>query len=197
MSSDMTVNPIGGLDHFGDLSKRWGWLLALGIVFIGLGLIGIGMAFALTIASLIVFGALLLIGGALQIVQAFQSKGWKSVLWHVVIAILYVIAGVSVLRDPLLASLILTLIVAGMILAIGIVRVIMAIQMRGNKGWGWVLLGGIVSIALGVLIYLQWPFSALWLIGLFVAIDLIANGWSYVFIALAARDAGKAKATGI
>jgi uncharacterized membrane protein HdeD (DUF308 family) len=197
MSSDMTVNPIGGLDHFGDLSKRWGWLLALGIVFIGLGLIGIGMAFALTIASLIVFGALLLIGGAVQIVQAFQSKGWKSVLWHVVIAILYVIAGVSVLRDPLLASLILTLIVAGMILAIGIVRVIMAIQMRGNKGWGWVLLGGIVSIALGVLIYLQWPFSALWLIGLFVAIDLIANGWSYVFIALAARDAGKAKATGI
>ena len=68
MSSDMTANPIGGLDHFGDLSKRWGWLLALGIVFIVLGLIGIGMAFALTIASLIVFGVLLLIGGAVQIV---------------------------------------------------------------------------------------------------------------------------------
>jgi len=193
MSSDTVVSSLAGAEHFGDLSKRWGWLLGLGIVFIVLGLIGIGMAFALTVASLIVFGVLLLVGGAVQVVQAFQSKGWKSVLLHVLIAILYLLAGLAVLQNPLLASLVLTLLLAGIILAIGVVRVVMAIQMRGSKGWGLVLLGGIVSIALGALIYLQWPVSALWVIGLFVAIDLIANGWSYVFIALAARDAGKAK----
>jgi len=196
MSSDTVVSSFPGAEHFGDLSRRWGWLLALGILFIVLGVIGIGMAFALTVASLIVFGVLLLVGGAVQVVQAFQSKGWKSVVLHILIAILYLLAGLAVLQDPLLASLVLTLMLAGIILAIGVVRIIMAFQMRRSKGWGLVLVGGIVSVALGGLIYLQWPVSALWVIGLFVAIDLIANGWSYVFIALAARDAGKAKATG-
>jgi uncharacterized membrane protein HdeD (DUF308 family) len=194
MSSETVVSSFPGAEYFGDLSKRWGWLLALGILFIVLGVIGIGMAFALTVASLIVFAVLLLVGGGVQVVQAFQSKGWKSVVLHLLIAILYLFAGVAVLQDPLLASLVLTLMLAGIILAIGVVRVVIAIQMRGSKGWGFVLLGGIVSIALGVLIYMQWPVSALWVIGLFVAIDLIANGWSYVFIALAARDAGKATA---
>jgi uncharacterized membrane protein HdeD (DUF308 family) len=182
----------GGL--FGALEKNWGWLLALGVLFLVLGIVGIGMAVTLTIASLIVFGALLLAGGVVQLIEAFKNKGWKSTLWHVLIAVLYIVAGITVLDDPLLASKILTLLLAGMILGIGIVRVAMALQHRGTAGWTWTLLGGILSIVLGVLIYLRWPVSALWIIGLFVAIDLIASGWSYIFLALAARKAGQIKA---
>ncbi|MCC6610538.1 MAG: HdeD family acid-resistance protein [Burkholderiales bacterium] len=175
---------------FGALEKNWGWLLALGILFIVLGVVGIGMAVTLTIASLLVFGVLLLAGGVVQLIEAFKNKGWKSVLWHVLIAILYIVGGITVLDDPILASKVLTLVLAGAILGIGIVRVAVALQHRGTAGWVWTLLGGFVSIALGVLIYLRWPISALWLIGMFVAIDLIASGWSYVFLALAARKAG-------
>jgi uncharacterized membrane protein HdeD (DUF308 family) len=76
------------------------------------------------------------------------------------------------------------------VVAIGIVRVVMALQHRGTAGWVWTLLGGIVSIVLGALIYASWPVSALWLIGMYVAIDLIFTGWSYVLLALAARRAG-------
>lgn len=175
---------------FGALEKNWGWLLALGILFIFLGIVGIGMAVTLTIASLLVFGVLLLAGGVVQLVEAFKNKGWRSTLWHVLIAILYIVGGITVLDDPILASKVLTLVLAGAILAIGIVRVAVALQHRGTAGWGWTLLGGIISIVLGVLIYLRWPISALWLIGMFVAVDLIASGWSYVFLALAARRAG-------
>lgn len=182
----------GGL--FGALEKNWGWLLALGVLFLVLGIVGICMAVTLTIASLIVFGALLLAGGVVQLIEAFKNKGWKSTLWHVLIAVLYIVAGITVLDYPLLASKILTLLLAGMILGIGIVRVAMALQHRGTAGWTWTLLGGILSIVLGVLIYLRWPVSALWIIGLFVAIDLIASGWSYIFLALAARKAGQIKA---
>jgi uncharacterized membrane protein HdeD (DUF308 family) len=62
-------------------------------------------------------------------------------------------------------------------------------------GWYWPLLSGIVSILLGGLIVAQWPASGLWVIGLFVAIELIFNGWSYIFIALAARKAARDEPT--
>lgn len=191
MSQQTATTPGAGPELFGDLRNNWGWLLALGIVFIILGTIGLGMTFALTVASLLVFGVLLLVGGGVQIVQAIKDKGWKSVVWHLLMALLYLLAGIAVLGDPVLASLVLTLMLAGAIAAIGIIRVVVAIQHRDTKGWVWSLLSGIVSIVLGILIYSQWPFSALWLIGLFVAIDLIVHGWSYIFLALAAREAGK------
>jgi len=191
VSQQTATTPGAGPELFGDLRNNWGWLLALGIVFIILGTIGLGMTFALTVASLLVFGVLLLVGGGVQIVQAIKDKGWKSVVWHLLMALLYLLAGIAVLGDPVLASLVLTLMLAGAIAAIGIIRVVVAIQHRDTKGWVWSLLSGIVSIVLGILIYSQWPFSALWLIGLFVAIDLIVHGWSYIFLALAAREAGK------
>jgi len=195
VSQETATSPGAGSEVFGDLRKNWGWLLALGIVFIILGTIGLGMTFALTVASLLVFGVLLLVGGGVQILQAIKDKGWRSVVWHLLMALLYLLAGIAVLGDPVLASLVLTLMLAGAIAAIGIIRVVVAIQHRDMKGWVWSLLSGIVSIVLGVLIYAQYPVSALWLIGLFVAIDLIVHGWSYIFLALAARAAGKAAGT--
>jgi len=67
----------------------------------------------------------------------------------------------------------------------------MAFQMRPAGGWWWLVLAGAVSAALGVMILMQWPQSGLWIIGLFIAIELIFNGWSYIFVALAARAAAK------
>lgn len=186
---------IPGAALFGELQKNWGWLLALGILFVILGAVGLGMTFALTLASVVVFGVLLLIGGGVQLVDAFKFKGWKSILWHLLIALAYGLAGIAIITDPLLASTFLTAMLAGAIVGVGFLRIIMAFQSRGSQGWGWLLLAGIVSILLGVLIFARWPVSALWVIGLLVAIEMIMHGWSYIFLALAARDAGKAQPT--
>jgi uncharacterized membrane protein HdeD (DUF308 family) len=191
MASAGEAVAIGRGRIFGALEKNWGWLLALGILFLVLGMIGIGMAVALTVASLLVFGVLLVAGGVVQLIEAFKNTGWKSVLWHVLIALLYIVAGIIVFTNPVLASKVFTLMLAGAILFIGIFRVIMALQHRGTSGWGWTLLAGLISIVLAILIFQSWPVSALWLIGMFVAIDLIVSGWSYVFLALAARKAGQ------
>jgi uncharacterized membrane protein HdeD (DUF308 family) len=94
---------------------------------------------------------------------------------------------------PVLASLSLTLIIAYMLIAVGVMRGIMSLQLRPSKGWWWPLLSGAVSVLLGVLILMQWPESGLWVIGLFIAIELIFNGWSYLFVALAARTAAKVR----
>jgi uncharacterized membrane protein HdeD (DUF308 family) len=109
--------------------------------------------------------------------------------------LLYVAAGILMLVDPLLVSATLTLAIAWILIAVGIMRGIMAFQLRPASGWYWALISAIVSIALGSMIIAQWPASGLWVIGLFVAIELILNGWSYVFVALAARKAGTVDAT--
>ncbi len=176
---------------FGELKKNWGWLLAFGILSIVLGTIGLGMTFGLTLASVLFFGVLLVIGGVVQIFDAFKCKGWKSTLWHVLIALLYIGAGVMMVADPILASATLTLVLAGILLAVGVMRIFMAFQMRPAKGWGWLLVGGIITILLGGMIISGWPMSGLWVIGLFVAVELIVNGWTSVFVALAARSAAK------
>lgn len=176
---------------FGELKKNWGWLLAFGIFSIVLGTIGLGMTYAFTESIVFVGGILLIVGGVFQLFDAFKCKGWKSILWHVLIAVLYVVAGISMVSQPLMAAATLTLIIAWILIGVGVARIIMAFQIKPAQGWFWTLLAGLVSIALGVMILAEWPVSGLWVIGLFVAIELIFNGWSYVFVALAARKLGK------
>jgi len=173
----------------GDIKKHWGWLLALGVLFVILGTIGLGMSVALTVVSVVFFGVLLLIGGAAQFIEAFRHKHWKSTLWHVLIALVYLAAGALTIHNPFGASVALTFVLAVALVATGLFRIFIGFQLRPASGWWWPLIAGLGSIVLGMLIYAQWPASGLWVIGLFVAIEMIMNGWSYVLIGLAARRA--------
>ncbi len=188
-STQVTTSPAA--EVFGEAKKSWGWLLALGILFIILGTIGLGMSVSLTIVSVLFFGWLLIIGGVFQLVEAFKVNGWKSVLWHVLMALVYVAAGAIILYDPAGGALALTAFIAGALIAVGVLRIIMAFQLRGAQGWWWPLVGGLLSILLGIMIMAKWPSSTFWVIGLFIAIEMIVNGWSYVMIALSARQAAK------
>ena len=174
----------------GSLRQHWGWMLALGILMLVLGVIGLFASVALTIVSVLLFGALLVAGGIAQAIEAFRATGWKSVALHIGIALLYIVGGGIALYDPVAASLSLTIVIGAMLLATGILRAIIAIQMRPIRGWGWVLFGGIMSVLLGVLIFAEWPVSGLFAIGLFVAIELIVEGWSCILFALAAKASG-------
>ena len=166
-------------------------MLALGILMVILGVIGLGMTFFLTIASVLVFGVMLLIGSGFQLVDAFKSKGWKSVTLHVLMALAYLIGGAVMIYDPISSSIMLTMVIAVMLVMAGAMRIVMAFQMRGHKGWGWVVFSGVLSIALGVMIFMQWPVSGLWVIGMFVAIEMISQGVASITIALAAKAAAR------
>jgi uncharacterized membrane protein HdeD (DUF308 family) len=136
------------------------------------------------------------IGGGAQLVNAFKCKGWKSISWHVIIALLYIFAGFTIISDPVVASSLLTLMLAGAFIAVGVIRLIMMFQHRGSAGSFWLLIGGLVSIVLGVMIMSQWPVSGYWVIGLFVAIEMIFSGWANIFVALAARKGGESPQPG-
>jgi len=171
----------------GEVQRHWGWVLAIGIIFVVLGFFGLGMTFAVTMASMLMYGILMLLGAGAQFVQAAKGRGWKGIIFHVLIALLYLVAGIAVIVNPVGASMVLTLLLAAALIVVGFVRIVMAFQLRGFRNWFWPLAGGVVSIILGGIIVANWPISGLWVIGLFVSIELIVNGWSYIFIALAAR----------
>jgi uncharacterized membrane protein HdeD (DUF308 family) len=174
-----------------DIAGKWGWMLAIGIVMVILGTIGLGMTATLTAAGMIYFGILMILGGIAQLLEVFQSSDWKGRLWHLLIALVYGYAGVVMILNPALASTTLTLMIAAALIAIGILRIIASFQMRGTDGWIWGLIGGIITLVLGGMIAAQWPVSGLWIIGMFIAIEMLMAGWSYIAIALTARRISK------
>lgn len=171
-----------------ELGRNWGWLLSLGIVLMLFGCIGMTMVVGLTLASILFLGVLLVIGGFLQMIDAFRCKHWRAVIWHTLGAVLYIIAGVIVIYDPFLASTLITALLAGVLIVIGINRCAMAISLRHAGGWVWILLAGLTALVLGILILMQWPWSGLWIIGMFIAIEMLVTGWSYIFIAISLRS---------
>lgn len=174
-------------ENDGFLANSWGWLFGLGLLFILMGTIGLGMLAGLTLVSMFFFGILLLFAGASHIVDVFRYREWKKILWHVLIAILYIYGACLVIYDPFLASAIITALLAGMFLMLGITRVITAITLKDYPGRGWLFFAGIMAIILGIMILAHWPVSGIWFIGLFIAIEMIINGWSYILIALSMR----------
>lgn len=170
-----------------DLRRNWGWILGLGILFLILGCIGLGMVVGLTLASMYFFAALLIICGITHIIDVFKHREWRGIIGQALIAVLYLAAGGVVFYDPFLASTLITGLLAAVLVIIGLTRIIMAFTLRASKGWGWLLLAGLSAIILGILIMIQWPLSGLWIIGMFIAIEMIINGWTYIFIALSLR----------
>ena len=172
---------------FGELGRHWGWLLAVGILSVILGTVGLGMTWMLTLASVVYFGVLLIVIGVAQLLQTFKAAGWRSTFLQILIGLLYLAAGIMVVSRPLLASLTLTWALGFALIVVGVMRIVVGVQHRGTSGWGAGLVGGIITLLLGLLILARWPSDALWVIGLFLAIELIVNGYTQILVALAAR----------
>ncbi len=173
-----------GLD---ELKKRWGWFLGLGIALIVLGTIALGASVFTTLATVTLIGWLMIFVGVVQVVHAFGVKNWGGFFIDLLTGILYVVVGFLVVANPGATAVTLTLLIAMFLIFGGIFRIATAIIIR-FQNWIWLLLHGVINLLLGILIWQQWPVSGLWVIGLFIGIDLIFNGWSMVMMGLAAKN---------
>lgn len=174
--------------HLVPLRRNWGWLMAAGVILILLGMFGILVVPLFSLASALSFGIMMLVGGGVLLVDVFRREDWKSRLAILAIAVLYILTGAVVFYNPLQAVEALTLVCAAVLVAVGALRVVTAFQIRQLAVWGWVLASGILSVLLGILIFAQWPASSVWVLGTFLAIELIFQGWAYVFLAWAIRS---------
>jgi uncharacterized membrane protein HdeD (DUF308 family) len=172
------------------LRQQWWCFLLLGISLVVLGVICIGSPFAASVVSVVFFGYLLVAGGITQIISSFWVGKWSGMLLHLLVGVLYIIVGLMIIDAPLENTLLLTKMLALFLIVSGIFRIVVALAQRFHE-WGWVLLNGGVTLLLGLLINRQMPGSALWVIGLFVGIEMIFNGWSWIMLALGLRTIAK------
>ena len=170
-----------------EIRRSWGWFLGLGIVLIILGAIAIGSAFLMTIASVFLFGWILIIGGVMEVVHAFWHKRWAGFFLDLLTGLLYVVVGWMMVNNPQESALLLTLLIAMFLVFEGVLRIVTAITVR-YPHWGSVLFNGIISLLLGILIWRRWPVSGLWVMGLFVGIEMLLNGWSLVMLSMTGRN---------
>jgi uncharacterized membrane protein HdeD (DUF308 family) len=172
-----------------EVGQHWGWFLALGIFMIVVGTLALGSSMAVTLFSMLFLGWLMIFAGIGEVVHAFWKKKWDGIFMHLLVGLLYVVVGFMVLANPKVGALTLTLIMAIFFILTGIFRIILAVAMH-LPHYGWELFNGIVTFILGIVIWEQWPVSGLWVIGLFIGIDLIMSGWAWVMLSLAARQVG-------
>ena len=175
------------IPRLSEVRGKWGWFVALGIALLVFGFIAAGNLLWATVVTVYYVGMLMIVGGAVYLAHAFQVKAWKDTIYWVLSALLYLAAGVLAFVNPILTSKVLTLFMACALLVSGLFRIWVAMRSKEERGWGWLLAGGIVTALAGLVFLIGWPVNSLWLLGLFLALDLAMQGWALIGFGLALR----------
>jgi uncharacterized membrane protein HdeD (DUF308 family) len=175
--------PVEMVRHASTLSILWGVLL---IVF---GMVAIGSPFLAAVAVSVAVAWLIVLAGVVHLMLAFRVHGAGSMIWKLLVGIAYLCFGGYLILHPVLGVASLTLLLASLFLIEGILNIVLYVKMRPIHGSSWLLIDGIITLLLGLMIYMQWPSSSAWAIGTLVGISMIFSGVARVMMSLAVRRA--------
>ena len=165
--------------------RNWGWMLAFGVILLLWGIFAISDSMFFTAFSVYMIAWLLIIGGVIELIQSFRHHE-HQLWWHLIEAVLAIVAGVLLFRNPAAGALVITIIMAAYFIVSGIFRIVASLSLK-LPNWGWSLFSGIVTLALGILVWAGWPGTAFWVLGLYVGVSLLFIGWAEIMLALALR----------
>jgi uncharacterized membrane protein HdeD (DUF308 family) len=169
------------------LRAKWGWIIALGAVYVIAGMIALGSVVLATVATVFVVGVMMLIAGVAEVINAFQFKSWGKFLLWLLLGALYIVAGFVTFENPLLAAALLTMVLACALIASGAMRIALGFAMKGDMPWVGVVASGVITFLLGLIILIHWPVSSLYILGVFLGVDLIFAGASWIAIGFGLR----------
>jgi uncharacterized membrane protein HdeD (DUF308 family) len=169
--------------HASTLSILWGVLL---IIF---GMVAIGSPFLAAVAVNVLVAWLIVLAGVVHLMLAFRAHGAGSMIWKLLVGIAYMFFGAYLIMHPVLGVASLTLVLSLLFLIEGILNIVLFFKMHSLGGSSWMLVDGIITLLLGLMIYLQWPSSSVWAIGILVGVSMITSGIARVMLSLAARKA--------
>jgi len=172
--------------HASTLSILWGVLL---IVF---GMFAVGAPFIAAVAVSVAVAWLIILAGVVHLMIAFHAHRAGRLIWKLLVGLAYLLFGVYLIMHPVLGVASLTLVLASLFLIEGILDVILFFKMRPMQGALWVLVDGIITLLLGLMIYMQWPSSSAWAIGVLVGVSMIISGLTRVMLSLAVRKVAAA-----
>jgi uncharacterized membrane protein HdeD (DUF308 family) len=171
-----------------EAKKNAGLLIALGVIEIIAGFLALASPLIAGLAVTVVVGVMLVVGGVVRLIAVFKAESFGAGTLAFLSGVMGVVAGLIMVAHPGLGLTTLTLILTAYLFADGVSRFIVGFKIKPEKGWGWVVFGGFVSVLLGILIGRQWPLSGDWAIGILVGIHLIFAGWSGIGLGSGARS---------
>ncbi len=174
-----------------ELRAKWGWFVALGIMMLIFGGIALGNLLIATVASVYLVGIMMLMAGGFEIVHAFGVKTWSGFFGWLLGGLLYAIAGIVAFINPALAAGVLTLLLAASLVAAGVVRAWIGFKHWSEKGAGWIIAAAVITALCGIVIAIGWPVNSVWVLGMFLAIDMIFQGWASIALGLALKSGAK------
>jgi uncharacterized membrane protein HdeD (DUF308 family) len=170
------------------------WSIMWGVLLLVLGLLAIVSPFLAAIAVTGFIAWLIVLAGAVHLILAFHTHGAGSLIWKLLVGVAYLFFGGYLIMHPVLGVASLTLVLATLLLIEGILNIVLFFRMRSAGGSSWVLLDGVITLLLGLMIYVQWPSSSIWAIGTLVGASMIISGVARVMLSLAVRKAVTANA---
>ena len=173
------------------IKRHAGLGMALGIAIAIAGVLAIVSPFVAGISVALAVGVLLIAAGVSRLFLAFKMGSFGHGLLVFLIGLLSIAVGGYMLARPGMALATLTLVLAIYFFVDGIFEIIWAFRLRPIKGWGWTLFSGVVALALGIMIWRQFPVSGMWAVGTLAGIHMIFGGSSVFSVCNATRSAAK------
>jgi uncharacterized membrane protein HdeD (DUF308 family) len=174
-------NPADVVRRASTLSILWGVSLVI------LGVLALGAPMIAAVAVNAVISWLIVLAGVVHLAVAFHRREAGGMIWRALVGLAYIFFGIYLIAHPAIAVASLTLVLASLFLVEGIFDIAMFFQGRAIRGSSWILFDGIITLLLGLMIYLQWPSSSAWAIGTLVGVSLIISGVTRLMLSVAAR----------
>ncbi|WP_088894095.1 HdeD family acid-resistance protein [Leptolyngbya ohadii] len=173
----MTTNVSTDMNRSSNNGQTWS-----AILLIALGLLAIIAPRVSTLVAETWISLILISSGATKLFNSFQSRGQEGFIWKLLVSVLYILTGIYLFANPLGGVVTLTLLLGTFLLTEGTFELILALRVRPREGWTSVLGNAIVTLALGAIVWFQWPFNAPWLLGTAVGASIISTGLSRLML---------------
>jgi uncharacterized membrane protein HdeD (DUF308 family) len=164
-----------------------GWSILSGVLLIIFGMVAVGLPFLAALAVNVFIAWLIMFAGLVHLILAFHAHGAGSLIWKLLVGVAYLMFGAYLIWHPVLGIEALTLVLASLFLIEGVLDIVLFFKMRSTPGSSWVLIDGIVTLLLGLLVYVRWPSSSGWAIGFLVGVSMIISGFTRVMLSFAVR----------
>jgi uncharacterized membrane protein HdeD (DUF308 family) len=170
------------------IKQNAGLATGMGVLILVAGILALSTPAIAGLSVAMLVGFMLIVGGVGQLYFAYEAG---SGLWAYIAAALTAVAGGYLAFSPAVAATTLSIFLLAYLLASGVAEILLALKMRPIDGWVWTLITGLLSIALGIMIWSQFPLSGLVAVGVLLGIKLCLSGLMLIMLGAGARRAAK------
>ena len=160
----------------GTLKRFNGLSVASSVLMVAVGILAIALPLAAGIGISIFVSWLIFFTGFAHLVYAFAARDAGGFLWRLLLGVVYIAGGLYLAFHTSLSLLSLTLVLAVILFAEGMMQILAYFSLRALPGAGWILFDGIITLLLGLMIGFNWPSASAWAIGTIVGINFLLSG---------------------